>query len=119
MTLLEELQTILLPGHRLTIKPLGKTSYYRDCNKKSNDSKYLYYIKLDCPNSKAGKGFLEHENFTLADIAPSKHSGVYNKQINEILNKFSNGQIYCSGYSECGTEIEYTIRWIAKELVKV
>lgn len=118
MTLLEDLKSILLPGHTLTIEALDKDSYFRDCNKKHKDNKYLYCIKISCPDSKAGQGFLENEFFTLADIAPSKQSGIYNKQINQILKNFSNGQLYVSCTTECGTEIEYQIRWLAKSLVK-
>lgn len=115
MTLLEDLKNILLPGHTLTIEALDKNSYYKDWNKTSKNVKHLYYIKISCPDSKAGQGFLEHDNFTLADIMPSKHSGIYNKQINEILEKFSNNQMYCGGYTECGTEIEYQVMWMTKE----
>lgn len=118
MTLLESLKSILLPGHTLTIKALDKDCYFRDCNKKHKDNKYLYYIKISCPDSKAGKGFLEHDNFTLVDIMPSKQSEIYNKQIGQILDNFSNGQIYVSCTTECGTEIEYTVRWLAKSLIK-
>ena len=118
MTLLEQLQNILKPGHTLAIEPLSKDSYFRVCNKRDNDSKYLFTIKLSCPDSTAGKGFVEHEFFTLADLAPSKLSSFYNKQINSILDKATNGQLYCSGYCECGTEIAYDIRWLSKKLIK-
>lgn len=111
MTLLEDLKSILLPGHTLTIKALDKDNYYKDWNKTSKNVKYLYCLQLYCPNSRAGQGFLEHDNFTLADIAPSKLSNNYYKTINALLKKYSNGKMYISCTTECGTNIEYQIIW--------
>jgi len=110
MTLLEQLQNILKPGHTLTIKALDKDCWFRTWNKTSKDVKHVYNIHINAVDSKAGQGFVEHEYFTLQDIMPSKLLDYYYGLIEDIF-KSTNHKLHITCSSECGKDIEYQVVW--------
>lgn len=110
MALLEDLQSIVRPGHTLTIRALDKDSYFRKLNKQIA-VKHVYTIHIDALDSTAGQNFVKNGITSLKDIAPSKLSYQYHKEINDVLDKYSNGKLYITCCSECGTNLDYDIVW--------
>ena len=107
-TILSYLQELVKDFGVVTIEPVSE--YKKEWNKKHDDVKDLYTIKIVHKDTSIGKGFQEHDMFTLADIMPSKYSGFFYTVIKNDLLKGTN--LHCGGYSECGNELKYDISWV-------
>ena len=75
---------------------------------KDEYSDNTYIIKITHKDTRVGKGFQEHDEFTLSDIMPSKYSSFYYQVVQDIV-KPNRDKLYCGGYSECGNVLEYQI----------
>ena len=68
----------------------------------------MYILKVTHKDKRVGKGFQEHDEFTLSDIMPSKYSSFYYQVVQDIV-KPNRDKLYCGGYSECGNVLQYKI----------
>ena len=99
MNLLKDLKE--LAGEFAEVSILPCSDYRREANKKNTDIKDVFTIKIVHKDTKVGKGFQEHDMFTLADIMPSKYMSFFNQELKRLL---ANTKLYVVGCSECGNE---------------
>ena len=109
MTLLNELKAISKEFAEVNIIPVS--DYYKQDNKTRSYVKHLFTITVVHKDNNVGKGFQEHDMFTLVDIAPSKYMNYFYQKINDILDTMFNGKIYLTGCSECGNKLEYFVNY--------
>ena len=106
MNLLKDLKE--LAGEFAEVSILPCSDYRREANKKNTDIKDVFTIKIVHKDTKVGKGFQEHDMFTLADIMPSKYMSFFNQELKRLL---ANTKLYVVGCSECGNELMYNVMW--------
>ena len=93
-----------------TVEVLPVSEFKKEWNKKQENVKDLYTIKIVHKDKSIGTGFQNNDVFSLKSIAPSKYMSFFYEVINEDLLKGS--KLHCGSCSECGNTIEYDITWI-------
>ena len=106
MNLLKDLKE--LAGEFAEVSIIPCSDYRREENKKHADIKDVFTVKIVHKDTRVGKGFTEHNTFTLADIMPSKYMDFFNRELKRLL---ANTKLYVIGCSECGNELMYNVMW--------
>ena len=106
MNLLKDLKE--LAGEFAEVSIIPCSDYRREENKKHADVKDVFTVKIVHKDTRVGKGFTEHNTFTLADIMPSKYMDFFNNELKRLL---ANTKLYVIGCSECGNELMYNVMW--------
>ena len=106
MNLLKDLKE--LAGEFAEVSIIPCSDYRREENKKHADVKDVFTVKIVHKDTRVGKGFQEHNTFTLADIMPSKYMDFF---YNELKGLLANTKLYVIGCSECGNELMYKVMW--------
>lgn len=106
MNLLKDLKE--LAGEFAEVSIIPCSDYRREENKKHADVKDVFTVKIVHKDTRIGKGFTEHNTFTLADIMPSKYMDFFNNELKRLL---ANTKLYVIGCSECGNELMYNVMW--------
>ena len=106
MNLLKDLKE--LAGEFAEVSIIPCSDYRREENKKHADIKDVFTVKIVHKDTRVGKGFTEHNTFTLADIMPSKYMDFFNKELKRLL---ASTKLYVIGCSECGNELMYNVMW--------
>ena len=106
MNLLNDLKE--LTGDFAEVSIIPCSDYKKESNKNNADVKNVFTIKIVHKDTRIGRGFQEHDMFTLADIMPSKYMSFFNQELKRLL---ANTKLYVIGCSECGNELAYDIMW--------